>query len=158
MRKKIHYKHIKCLTIDCCKEKILLLVIWNWVCTWCLSAETPAQKQARMDADIKLNAGAFWWLWSWGMRPAAKSQQEGHGRARKGENEWPWKGLFGPSSRSDLLMVSLTPAEAQKVSQIPVSSCRIYAPITNTVSIHLPTGIWDDWDGKNNVVLGLCLT
>jgi len=79
------------------------------------AAETPAQKQARMDADIKLNAGAFWWLWSWGMRPAAKSQQEGHGRARKGANEWPWKGLFGPSSRSDLLMVSLTPAEAQKV-------------------------------------------
>jgi hypothetical protein len=38
------------------------------------------------------------------------------------------------------------------VTQIPVSSCRIYAPITNTVSI----GIWDDWDGKNNVVLGLC--
>jgi hypothetical protein len=44
------------------------------------------------------------------------------------------------------------------VSQIPVSSCRIYAPITNTVRIHLPTGIWDDWDGKNNVLLGLCLT
>lgn len=71
-----------------------------------------------MDAELKIRAGAFWRLWSWGMRPMFWQQEETSGQKQQGDGlgkEWPWKGLFGRSSTSELLKFPVTPAEVPKV-------------------------------------------
>ena len=71
-----------------------------------------------MDADLKIRAGAFWRLWSWGMRPMFWQQEETSGQKQQDDGlakEWPWKGLFGRSSTSELLKFPVTPADVPKV-------------------------------------------
>lgn len=80
--------------------------------------ETPAQKQARMEAEFKMKAGAFWRLWSWSSRPMPWQEETTTSGSQEfyGDNfEWPWKGLFGRSSTSELLSVPVPATDVSKV-------------------------------------------
>ncbi|KAH7433055.1 hypothetical protein KP509_07G052800 [Ceratopteris richardii] len=71
-------------------------------------SETPAQRKARTDADLKMKAGAFWWLWSWGMQnpePVSGTKQESNS----------WFGLFGRSCTSHIFRL---PVSAERTSKI----------------------------------------
>ncbi|KAG0580068.1 hypothetical protein KC19_4G144700 [Ceratodon purpureus] len=78
--------------------------------------ETPAQKQARMEAEFKMKAGAFWRFWSWSAQPmpwekgTTSSSQE-----YREDFEWPWKGLFGRSSTAELLTIPVPATDVSKV-------------------------------------------
>lgn len=86
------------------------------------SVETPAQKKARMEADLKIKAGAFWKLWSWSLRPRSWQQETSGQRLGGSEGmDWPWKGLFGRSSTSELLIFPVSAAEVPKVCEKPSS-------------------------------------
>eukprot|EP00250_Pteridium_aquilinum_P017053 c23430_g2_i2 orf=229-1281(-) len=75
--------------------------------------ETPAQRKARMDADFKMKAGAFWWLWSWGAQNSGPTS----GNKQK-EDASNWFGLFGRSCTSDILKLAIDPIEASKVVEV----------------------------------------
>lgn len=105
------------------------------------SVETPAQKKARMEADLKIKAGAFWKLWSWSLRPMSWQQEtsgQGLGRSKGTPMEWPWKGLFGRSSTSELLTFPVSAAEVPKVYEKPssvVSAASVVSIFQCTLSI-----------------------
>lgn len=80
--------------------------------------ETPAQKQARTEAELKMKAGAFWRLWSWSSQPMPW-QRETTQEFNAPENfEWPWKGLFGRSSTSELLSIPVPATDISKVASL----------------------------------------
>lgn len=78
--------------------------------------ETAAQMRARVAAELQLRMGPLWKLWSWGGQPSAKdwwfkdSPESG--------NEWSWKGLFGRSSTSDLLILPVSKENVAKTVAI----------------------------------------
>ncbi|XP_024370268.1 chaperone protein dnaJ C76, chloroplastic [Physcomitrium patens] len=83
------------------------------------ATETPAQKQARQEAELKMKAGAFWRFWSWSSRPMPWQQNAPSNPENNAENyEWPWKGLFGRSSTSELLSILILEAEQSKVTSL----------------------------------------
>lgn len=74
-------------------------------------AETPAQRKARMDADFKVQAGAFWWLWSWGSLHSTSDKKQN-------VDSSDWLGLFGRSCTSDIVKLAVDPDEASKVVEV----------------------------------------
>lgn len=101
--------HILICTISC----------FSLILTGSTATETPAQKQARQEAELKMKAGAFWRFWSWSSRPMPWQQNAPSNPENNAENyEWPWKGLFGRSSTSELLSILILEAEQSKVELI----------------------------------------
>lgn len=78
--------------------------------------ETPAQRQARMEAEMKMKGGAFWRLWSWSARPMPWQQQTTASSSSPESFEWSWKALFGRSSTAELLSVPVPATDISKVS------------------------------------------
>lgn len=74
--------------------------------------ETPAQRKARMDADFKVRAGAFWWLWSWGAQFSGPTSTK---TSNMDTAHWTWKGLFGRSSTSELMSLPIVSNEVPEV-------------------------------------------
>ena len=79
--------------------------------------ETPAQKQARMEAEFKMKGGAFWRFWSWsaGSMPWQREETSSSQQYNTEDFEWPWKGLFGRSSTSELLTIPVPATDVSKV-------------------------------------------
>lgn len=77
--------------------------------------ETPAQMKARMAADFELRMGPLWKLWSWAGQSSAKEWSSSN--SPQPGNEWSWKGLFGRSSTSDVLILPITPENVSKVGR-----------------------------------------
>jgi len=79
--------------------------------------ETPAQRQARTEAELKMKGGAFWRLWSWSARPMPWQQQTATSASQE-SFEWSWKGLFGRSSTAELLSVPVPATDISKVVEL----------------------------------------
>lgn len=119
--------------------------------------ETPAQRKARMDADFKVRAGAFWWLWSWG---AQYSGPTTNAKESHEASNWPSKGLFGRSSTSELLSIPIDPTELSKVVEVVqewavtfASSSELPLPLPFR-SDNLPNGVQLTLITTTNGVLG----
>lgn len=82
-----------------------------------VAKETPAQKQARMEAEFKMKAGAFWRFWSWSARSMPWQQETSSSSQEYSADDfdWPWKGLFGRSSTSELLTIHVPATDVSKV-------------------------------------------
>ncbi|MCO5587734.1 hypothetical protein L7F22_041686 [Adiantum nelumboides] len=93
------------------KRKINASINSKETASW--RTETPAQQKARMDADLKMKAGAFWWLWSWGMR-----RPEPDGETKQNKEATNWFGLFGRSCTSDIFKLALDSNEAPKIVEV----------------------------------------
>ncbi|KAI5073610.1 hypothetical protein GOP47_0012033 [Adiantum capillus-veneris] len=93
------------------KRKINASFKSNDTASW--RTETPGQQKARMDADFKMKAGAFWWLWSWGMR-----RPEPNSKTKHEEKARDWFGLFGRSCTSDIFKLAVNSNEAPKIVEV----------------------------------------
>ncbi|CAM6103178.1 unnamed protein product [Calypogeia fissa] len=74
--------------------------------------ETAAQMRARVAADLQLRMGPLWKLWSWAGQPSAKEWS--YKDSPQSGNEWSWKGLFGRSSTSDVLILPVSKENVAK--------------------------------------------
>lgn len=90
------------------KRKIEASSKSNNTASW--RAETSAQRKARMDADFKMKAGAFWWLWAWGAKTSAPTTEN-----KQNGDAGSWLGLFGRSCTADVLKLAVDANEASKV-------------------------------------------